>query len=237
MRKLLLVAALFVTHAHAAFENCLEIFPSKTIPVVSQSNSYPLCFSEFAVLYSAKTKTPIYTVEKLNRAKLANAKSQQRTNKFYEEARLPRAARATLEDYRGCGFNRGHMAPAADMASPEAMAQSFSLANMVPQAPENNQGVWAHRVEAATRRYVERAGGDVYVFTGPVYAGEVQSIGPNQVWVPTYLYKLVYDPNAHKAWAFWVKNTNKATVSRPISYPELVRRTGIEFLPHVTLKE
>lgn len=39
-----------------------------------------------------------------------------------------------------------------------------------------------------------RAQGDIYVFTGPVYYGKVQIIGPRRVWVPTALFKLVYDP-------------------------------------------
>jgi endonuclease G, mitochondrial len=126
-----------------------------------------------------------------------------------------------------------HQAPAADMPTASAMAQSFSLANMVPQAPENNRGVWAKNVEKVTRQYAMRAAGDVFVFTGPVYSGQVKSIGPGQVWVPTYLYKLVYDASAQRAWAFWLDNTNEAKAGRPISYQELVQRTGIEFLPGI----
>ncbi|MNL90037.1 DNA/RNA non-specific endonuclease [compost metagenome] len=60
------------------------------------------------------------------------------------------------------------MAPAGNMASAEAMAQSFSLANMVPQNQSHNAGPWS-QIEQATRGYAQRAQGDVYVFTGPVY--------------------------------------------------------------------
>lgn len=122
------------------------------------------------------------------------------------------------------------------MPTPSAMAQSFSLANMVPQAPENNRGVWARRVEAATRHYVERAQGDVYVFTGPAFKGQVKTIGRGRVWVPTHLFKLVYDPSAQRAWAYWVENTDNATVTKPISYRELVNHIGFELLPGVPLK-
>ena len=45
------------------------------------------------------------------------------------------------------------------------MAQSFSLANIVPQAPMNNRKAWAG-IERATRKYVMRAAGDVFVITG-----------------------------------------------------------------------
>jgi endonuclease G len=130
-----------------------------------------------------------------------------------------------------------HMAPAADMPTPNAMAQSFSLANMAPQAPTNNRGVWAKAVEKPTRQYVMRAQGDVYVFTGPVFSGAVTTIGRGRVWVPTYLFKLVYDPSAQRAWAYWVENTNDAQMAAPISYRELVRRVGFELLPGVPLKD
>ncbi len=218
--------------AHAMFDACRDYFPGKVVPqVTNKAKLRDICFDSFAVLHSGETKTPVYTVEKLNRARLADAKGQKRTNKFYEEARLPSAERATLDDYRGSGYSRGHQAPAGDMPTPTAMAQSFSLANMVPQSIENNRGVWARRVEAATRRYVERAQGDVYVFTGPAFKEPVKMIGEGRVWVPTHLFKLVYDPNAQRAWAHWVENTDDAKVTKPISYRKLVNHIGIELLP------
>lgn len=225
--------------ASAAFEQCKDYFPGQAVPpLASQPNSTyrALCFNSFAVLYSGKTKTPIFTVEKLNRARLADARDEERTNRFYEEGRLPSAERAKLEDYKGSGYDRGHMAPAADMPDSSAMAQSFSLANMVPQAPENNRGVWAKQVESATRKYVMRASGDVFVFTGPYFSGPLKTIGPNKVAVPTHLFKLVYDQQAQRAWAYWVENTNEARVTRPISYQDLTNRLGYELLPGISVR-
>jgi endonuclease G len=105
---------------------------------------------------------------------------------------------------------------------------------MVPQAPEHNRGVWAKSVEMATRSYAKRAAGDVYVITGPVYVPSIAKsagIGPGQVRVPKYLFKLVYDQSRNRAWAYWHENNDATRASRPISYGELVTRTGVEFLP------
>lgn len=215
------------------FGLCREEFANGNPPVVLHAETMQvraLCFNEFAVLHSGNHHTPIYVAERLNRKLLIEAKNKQRTNRFFADARLPKSERAELVDYHGSGFDRGHMAPAGDMATDESMAQSFSLANMVPQYPLNNRRAWA-RIEKATRHYVMRAAGDVYVITGPVFDGKPPTIGADHVWVPQHLFKLVYDPSTHRAWAHWLDNTNEARVGKPISYEELVRRTGIEFLP------
>jgi endonuclease G len=106
---------------------------------------------------------------------------------------------------------------------------------MMPQARQNNQGIWAKRVEEPTRMYIKRAEGDVYVFTGSV--GNAGSIGKSRVTIPSHIYKLVYDPNKKLAWAYWVENTDDAQMSAPISYAELVQKTGIDFHLPVGLSE
>lgn len=230
------IAFLIVTHtafsSEGDFEQCRQLFANGDLPVIQHQEEFQpraLCFSSFAVLHSGETHTPIYVAEKLNKKLLFEAQGNERTNLFYEEARLPSADRAQLSDYQGSGFDRGHMAPAADMATDESMAQSFSLANMVPQYPINNRKSWAG-IEKATRKYVMRAEGDVFIITGPVFDGIPPTIGGNKIWVPQHLFKLVYDPSTKRAWAHWLDNTDDAKVGKPISYEELVMRTGIEFL-------
>lgn len=189
-----------------------------------------LCYESFAVLHSGQTRTPVFVAQRLNRQMLQQAQRIKRTDKFYADARLPRGERAELDDYRNSGWSRGHMAPAADMPNATAMAQSFSLANMVPQDARHNGGPWA-KVEADTRAYVMRARGDVYVFTGPVFEPGAQRIGAGGVAVPSHLFKLVYDAETGRSWAHWQQNSATAKVERPISYEELARRSGMALLP------
>jgi endonuclease G len=191
-----------------------------------------LCYDAFAILHSGESKTPVLVAQRLNRSSVADA-DEKRTNRFFPDARLRAAERANLEDYQGSGYDRGHMAPAGDMPTAQAMAQSFSLANMVPQTPTHNRGVWATSVEAATRKYASRATGNVFVITGPVFSpniAESPSIGLGLVRVPKYLFKLVYDEDENRAWAYWHENANDTKATAPISYEELEKKTGIVFL-------
>ncbi|WP_215332034.1 DNA/RNA non-specific endonuclease [Polynucleobacter corsicus] len=234
LAKLLLFSSLWLPlSASALFDQCQDLFPNQQIPSTTQMGR-DLCFDDFAIYYSPLDKKPIYTVEKLNGDQL-QAPHPRRTNQFYEEARLPAHERALLADYRGSGYDRGHNVPAGDMTSERGMAQSFSLANMMPQARQNNQGIWAKRVEEPTRMYIKRVQGDVYVFTGSV--GHAGTIGKGKVTIPSHLYKLVYDPAKKLAWAYWVENTDDAQMGAPISYAELIQKASIDFHLPIVVSE
>jgi endonuclease G len=219
--------------ADTNFAECRKYFANNTPPVIQhQEGLLPraLCFSGFAVLHSGKSHTPVYVAERLTKKALIASESIPRTNQFFEEDRLPEVERAKLDDYLDSEYDRGHMAAAGDMGTDESKAQSFSLANIAPQNPENNRNAW-RKIETDTRRYVKRAVGDVFVITGPVFDGIHPTIGDSEVWVPQHFFKLVYDPATNKAWVHWQDNTDGARAGKPISYEELVRRTGVEFLP------
>jgi len=218
------------------FKDCPQFFAKGIAPAVPPApKQRELCYEAFAILHSGETRTPVFVAEKLNRQSILDA-DEKRADKFFGDARLPRAERAELTDYKGSGYARGHMAPAGDMPTPAAMAQSFSLANMVPQSSKQNSGPWA-KIEKDTRLYASRATGDVFVITGPVFAPGAATIGANQVRVPAYLYKLVYDAQTGRAWAHWQANADSTKAGEPISYAELVRRTGVKFLPVVPLDD
>lgn len=236
LKSAISVAALLLTVASTSFaanvdfSQCRQMFVNGLPPVLQNQAMAPraLCYSGFAILHSGKSRTPIYVAQRLNKAQVEP--KVKRATRFFADARLPRAERAELEDYKNSGLDRGHMAPAGDMGTEEEMAQCFSLANMVPQYPVNNRKSWAS-IEKATRKYVMRAAGNVFVITGPAFAPNPPTIGSNRVWVPQYLFKLVYDPSTNRSWAYWHSNTDDARVGKPITYDELVRRTGIDFMP------
>lgn len=218
------------------FLQCAEQLPaSAPLSAASVGRSWmpvTLCSTGFAVLYSGLSKTPIVTVERLSRQRLHNAAGLQRTDHFYADARLRAAYKAELADYQASGYDRGHMAPAADQSTTTGMAQSFALSNMVPQDPTHNRQVWS-KLEADVRKYAKRANGNVFVYTGPLFEGQTPTIGRNQVWVPSHLYKLVFDEQQQRAWAWVLPNRADVQLGAPMSYAQFVQRTGRNFLPHL----
>lgn len=240
MRRYLAVAVVLLCHAVAygnGFDECPQFFPSHPPVVAQPGDQRALCFRSFAVLYSGQSKTPIFSAERLNRQLLGDAADEKRTNRFYPEARLPNAARAQLDDYKGSGFSRGHMSPAADMPDAESMAQSFSLANMVPQDQAHNSGAWS-KIEKATRDYAKRADGDVFVITGPLFDQEhASTIGKNSVWVPQRIFKVVYTPSSGRAWAYLQKNEPGQQSLKPIPYSDFVQKTGLNLLGNLSVRD
>lgn len=214
---------------YADFNKCDYFFPNKRAPKVSVSDpTRELCFDSFAILYSVSKKSPVYCVEKLNYIRF-NTKVK-RKNNFHAEPMLAVNERSTPDDYKKSGYDKGHVCNAADQTNELAMEQSFSMSNQTPQVPNLNRKVWAKNVEEATRKYVKRSSGDIYVFTGQHYEKNHPTIGKNKVAVPSYVWKLVYDSQTKKSWVFWLPNTDDVKMAPPISYEEFVKRTGLKLL-------
>lgn len=215
------------------FADCADQFPAqRPLHVADTSTQWAplaLCADAFAVLYSGLTKTPLVVVEKLNRQRLQQAAGLARTDAFYADTRIPAPWRADLSDYQGSGYDRGHLAAAANQPDAQAMAQSFALSNMVPQDPTHNRRLWS-KLEADVRKYALRTSGNVYVFTGSLYEGQTQTLGRNAVWIPSHLFKLVYDENQQRAWAYVLPNRANAQITRPMDYAHFVERTGWQLL-------
>lgn len=220
------------------FAACPQFFAGGVAPSIAvdpKARLRALCYENFAVLHDGTTRTPLFVAERLNRQILLAAEKQKRLNRFHSERLLPSDERAEPGDYLEPVYIQGHMAPAADMPTPNAMRESFTLSNAVPQNPSHNSGAWL-KIEKDTRAYVMRASGDVFVITAPVFEPNGQTIGPNKVQVPTQLFKLVYDPGTQRAWAHWQHNAAGTQAGPPLSYGELEYRTQGEWLPGVGIQ-
>ena len=142
------------------------------------------------------------------------------------------APRAELVDYKGSGYDRGHMCPAGDNKwGFEPMKESFFLTNICPQDHNLNCGDW-NELEIACRNWANKYG-DIYIVAGPIlYKGKHETIGPNNVTVPEGFFKVVLCMNGTpKAIGFIYKNhpCNNPQSSYVNSVDQVERITGFDF--------
>ena len=238
MRRALLTAALLLlaSCAQAQVIPCPGEFAGGQPPaLVNQrlaTGTRLLCNQEYAVLHSAVTRTALWSAEHLTAEQVEQARDLPRQGQFHPDPRLPPGERAELSDYARSGFDRGHLSPNGDMPTPESQQESFSLANMVPQAPDLNRKTWA-AIEEAVRR-LARQEGSLYVVTGPVFQGQRLQQLRGRVLVPTSVYKAVYDPERGQGAAYVCTNVDP-TACQVVSIPQLAQLTGINPFPGVAV--
>lgn len=185
----------------------------------------------YALGYSERYEQPLWVSYRLTAAEVTNA-TVRRASRFHADDAIATGS-ATPQDYAGSGFDRGHLAPAADMRfSPQAMADSFSMANVSPQVPQFNRGVWRvleDKVRDLALRY-----DSVVVVTGPVFATNAPPavIGANGVGVPDGFYKVICCTN-FPPWMCAYLLPNAATNAMPDTFAvptvEVERLTGLDF--------
>lgn len=150
-------------------------------------------FSYYSVCYREEYEQAEWSAYMLSKEQLV--KNSSRTNDFRPDPRISTDS-ATLDDYRGSGYDRGHLTPAADMSFDKiAMSETFYMSNMSPQAPAFNRGIW-QQLEAQVRNWAKKFG-RVYVVSGPVLEkspSAYSSIGKNKITVPEYYYKVILVP-------------------------------------------
>lgn len=233
MKKIVLLLSLLpsLVLANPIDDKC----PQHTIwgaPKLSQEgdNQY-LCRAEYAVNLNYKTKVAYYVVEEIKAHELV--KTAARKDDFRDDAEVPAEYRVTLKDYTGAGFDRGHMAPAADVTfDAKAMSESFLLSNMMPQVPGNNRGIWKY-TEEAVRSWIKS--GDLYVITGTIFDPGYKTFG-NKVGIPTHLYKIVIQPSKSRIIAFLYPNEKldpKQIENYVVSVADIESKTGIDFSPNI----
>jgi endonuclease G len=235
VRGLVFAAALLAAPGLSWAASCQDQYLKGAAPrpafTLSLNTTRELCYDAFAVLHSGVTRTPYYSAEKLTAANIRAARRVIRVDSFYEESFLPSTQRATSRDYTRSGYDRGHMAPAADMPTLAAQTQSFSLANMAPQEPALNRGLWSE-IEETARGMAERDG-EIYVVTGPLFSTNNKTL-KGRVAVPSGFFKAIYSERTKKAAAYVVMNVANAQ-AQVISIAQLRERSGFDVFPTLPL--
>jgi len=154
----------------------------------------------------------------------------ERSNNFKMD-QLVATQSAKSSDYTKSGYDRGHLCPAGDMGfNPKAMQESFLMSNISPQAPDFNRGIWKE-LETQVREWAKKEH-QLYVVTGPVFKDSKGSIGKEEVLVPGYYFKIIYDPTDEpKLIAFVLPNqkSDSSLTNYAISVDEAESLTGFDY--------
>ncbi|MEQ8713633.1 MAG: DNA/RNA non-specific endonuclease [Cyclobacteriaceae bacterium] len=186
----------------------------------------------YTLSYDEKREQPEWVAYKLTAAQLSGERVS-RTDNFKEDP-LVTTGSASLSDYKSTGYDRGHLAPAADFAwSLESMKESFYMSNMSPQTPGFNRGIWKVLEEQVRDWAMEHK--ELYIVVGPIYRGKVATVGKNKVAIPTAYYKAILDisPPGIKAIGFIMPNakSNEDLETFVVSLDEIEKQANLDLFP------
>ena len=188
-----------------------------------------LCKQGFSLGYSYKYKQAMWVAYTLT-AKNLQSKQVRRRDRFKSDPEV-KIHPVRPKDYAKSGYDKGHLASAADMTySLASMRNSFLMTNISPQIPGCNRGIWK-RLETQVRHLAIREE-KIYVITGPIFAGRPLKMGKAKISVPVAFYKVILDLTPPlKAIAFIVPNqtTKRRIASFAVSVDEVERITGYDF--------
>ena len=201
------------------------------IPVsLKKRNEIKLQRTAFTISYNNFYKTPNWVAWELTRQETTG--EEERKNKFLPDPDLPEP-RVEHADYTRSGYDRGHMAPAADMKwSKQAMKESFYMSNICPQNRKLNRDDWGY-LEEACRQWAKKYG-TVYIACGPIYdKAKPERIGRNKVAVPNRFFKVVLIYNRKNPIAMGFLFENKADHKKLDKYlvtvDSIEKITGLDF--------
>lgn len=194
----------------------------------------------FTVHFNRLRHVPNYVAYRLTRAHI-ESKPAAYSGKFFASDAAEGCPQP--HDYAKSGYQRGHMAPAADMKwSGQALRQSYAMINICPQRRELNAGAWL-QLEEKVREWAERDD-ELVVITGPMWKNRtapIVTIGESKVAVPTHFFKVVAAPHARpmRAIAFVLPNGEAESdlTKYAVSVDEVERLTGFNFFSSLPSEE
>lgn len=186
----------------------------------------------YTVSYNEQRRNPNWVAYELTAEEVAG--TVKRGDDFVRDPQVI-GRQADDSDYRKSGWDRGHIAPAADMKwSSQAMDESFYMSNISPQNNNLNRGVWKSIEE--TVRDIAVKYGSILVVSGPVFTTKngLGHIGKNRVMVPNAFYKvLLVDNGGYETIGFYCENVagRKSLSSYAMSVDQIEEIAGIDFFP------
>ena len=195
------------------------------IPKVGKGYAIPHTY--YTVSYSPADRQAEFAYYYLSVASVNG--NQERTDDFRLDPSI-KTNPVTSTSYQGSGFDRGHLAPAADFKlNLTAMSETFFMSNMSPMTPALNRGIWSN-LESKVRENAITMGG-VYVVTGPVLTNTCGTIGGG-ITVPCSFYKIIFKEGSNpRMIGFLLSNTGSSLPLKNfiVSVDEIEKLTNLDF--------
>ncbi|WP_110517026.1 DNA/RNA non-specific endonuclease [Herpetosiphon llansteffanensis] len=159
--------------------------PSGAVASSSYPTNYLIQRNQYALSYHRDNGIANWVSWHLDSGDIGSASRSD----FQPDSSLPSGwYRVATGDYSGSGYDRGHMTPSGDRTSSASDNQpTFYMTNIIPQAPDNNQGPWVD-LETYARELVS-AGNELYIITGG--AGSRGTIANGKVRIPNSTWKII----------------------------------------------
>lgn len=160
----------------------------------------------------------------------------ERKDKFVVDPNVPEEFSANNKDYKGTGYDRGHLLPSANMTfSQKANDETFYYSNISPQVPDFNRGIWKS-LEELERDWAKKYE-VIYVVTGGVLKDNLGKIGKG-ISIPDFFYKAIlrYEKAGDiQAIGFCLPNKSNPVnfYDIAISIDSLEKITGINFFANL----
>ena len=212
--------------------SAVERIDKLEVPAVQEAYGNLISREGYTLLYNSQRLLPEWVAYELTA--LETEGKEKRGEHFKKDPEI-QGLQADVADYRNSGWDKGHMAPAADMKwSERAMDDCFYLTNICPQDHKLNAGVWK-KLEEKCREYA-RYFGTIYIVCGPVVENNrYGTIGDNGVMVPDGFFKVVLAPYYGKykgvGFLFDNKKGSRKLMEHAVTIDEVERVTGIDFFP------
>lgn len=183
------------------FMNLVSYSQCEVIPRINNLDDQLVYHTAYTLSYNETHEQPNWVKYMVTKTDLESDVAKRKNN--FKEDTLISSGSAQLEDYKGSGYDRGHLAPAATFVDDQKeMDESFYLSNISPQHPSFNRGIWKKLEVYERRMAVEKD--TIYVICGPILNGKLKTIGSNEVSIPEFFFKIIY----YKDWmmCFILKN-------------------------------
>ena len=182
----------------------------------------------YTVSYNKASRNPNWVAYELTRKETEG--DEKRSNQFTKDP-LVQGEAASNSDYARSGYDKGHMAPAADMKwSSKVMKESFLFSNVSPQHPDLNRRKWKD-LESKIRNWAVTDSA-IIIICGPIIHKNHRTIGKNRVVVPQQFFKVILSPytSSPKAIAFLFNNERSTAPlsSYAVSIDSIEELTGMD---------